>query len=109
MMSGIEILNSIEMTTLPTWAHIIIILSILICLSFLLIGEGDNEAQCILVILSILAIFIIILISPVISIPDGTKYQVLIDEEVNLVEFNEKYEILGVEGKIYTIKERDKD
>lgn len=109
MMSGIEILNSIEMTTLPAWANIIIILSILICLLFLLIGEGDNEAQCILVILSILAIFIIILISPIISIPDGTKYQVLIDEEVNLVEFNEKYEILGVEGKIYTIKERDKD
>lgn len=109
MMPGIEILNSVEMTTLPTWAIIIIILSIFICLSFLFFGEGDNAVQGFLVILSVLAIFIIILISPVISIPNGTKYQVLIDEEVNLVEFNEKYEILDIEGKIYTIKERDKD
>lgn len=35
-----------------------------------------------------------------------TQYKVTISEEVNFVEFNEKYEIIDQEGKIYTIIER---
>ena len=35
------------------------------------------------------------------------EYKVLIDESVSLVEFNEKYEIIGQEGSIYTIIERE--
>ena len=37
---------------------------------------------------------------------DYTQYKVTISEEVNFVEFNEKYEIISQDGKIYTIKER---
>ena len=109
MMPGIEILNSVEITTIPAWAGIIFILSVLICLMFLFIGDADNTAQCLLTILSGCTALAIILILPAISIPNGTKYQVLINEEVNLVEFYENYEIVRQEGKIYTIKERDKD
>lgn len=36
-----------------------------------------------------------------------TYYQVLIDDSVSMVEFNEKYDIVKVEGKIYTIKEKE--
>ena len=35
-----------------------------------------------------------------------TQYKATISEEVNFVEFNEKYEIIDQEGKIYTIIER---
>lgn len=35
-----------------------------------------------------------------------TYYQVIIDDSVSMVEFNEKYDIVKVEGKIYTIKEK---
>lgn len=35
------------------------------------------------------------------------EYKVLIDDCVSLVEFNEKYEIIGKEGTIYTIVERE--
>lgn len=35
-----------------------------------------------------------------------TRYKATISEEVNFVEFNEKYEIIDQEGKIYTIIER---
>lgn len=36
-----------------------------------------------------------------------TYYQVTIDDSVSMVEFNEKYDIVEVEGKIYTIKEKE--
>lgn len=36
-----------------------------------------------------------------------TQYKATISEEVNFVEFNEKYEIIDQEGKIYTIIERE--
>ena len=34
------------------------------------------------------------------------EYEVLIDEEVNLVDFYEKYDIIEKKGEIYVIKER---
>lgn len=36
-----------------------------------------------------------------------TRYQVTIDDSVSMNEFQSKYEIIKVEGKIYTICERD--
>ena len=36
-----------------------------------------------------------------------TQYKVTIDESVSMVEFNEKYEIIDQEDKIYTIRERE--
>lgn len=39
-------------------------------------------------------------------IEDTTYYQVIIDDSVSMVEFNEKYDIVNIEGKIYTIKEK---
>ena len=36
-----------------------------------------------------------------------TKYKVLIDESVNLLEFNQKYIITDQDGQIYTIIEKD--
>ena len=37
---------------------------------------------------------------------DTAYYQVIIDDSVSMVEFNEKYDIVNIEGKIYTIKEK---
>ena len=36
-----------------------------------------------------------------------TRYQVLIDETVSFVEFNERYKIISQDGTIYTIQERE--
>ena len=36
-----------------------------------------------------------------------TRYQVLIDETVSFVEFNNRYEIISQDGTIYTIQERE--
>lgn len=37
-----------------------------------------------------------------------TRYQVTADDSVSINEFQNKYEIIKVEGKIYTVKERVK-
>lgn len=37
------------------------------------------------------------------------EYKVTIDESVSMVDFYEKYEIISVEGKIYTVRERNYD
>lgn len=36
-----------------------------------------------------------------------TQYKVTISDEVSMNEFNEKYEIIDKEGKIYTVREKD--
>lgn len=35
-----------------------------------------------------------------------TLYKVTIDDSVSMTEFNEKYEVIEQEGKIYTVRER---
>ena len=35
-----------------------------------------------------------------------TRYQVIVDNSVSMNEFQNKYEIIEVEGKIYTVRER---
>lgn len=109
MMPGIEILNTIEITTTPTWFIVIVASCALFVIAYAFSGNSDSIIQGILAIISALLFLIFIVLTPAFLIPNGVKYEVLIDEEVNLVEFNEKYEILNIEGKIYTIKERDKD
>ena len=39
---------------------------------------------------------------------DHIEYKVTISDDVNFNEFNDKYEILDQEGKIFTVKERSK-
>lgn len=36
-----------------------------------------------------------------------THYKVIVDDSVSMTEFNEKYEVLKQEGKIYTVRERE--
>lgn len=35
-----------------------------------------------------------------------TQYKITVSDEVSMIEFNEKYEIISQEGKIYTVRER---
>lgn len=60
----------------------------------------------------IFGIFLLIFIFPLTAQTTDTinyiEYKAIISDEVNFNEFNDKYEILGQEGKIYTIRERNK-
>ena len=38
-----------------------------------------------------------------------TQYKVTIDDSVSMTEFNEKYEVIEQEGKIYTVREKHQE
>jgi hypothetical protein len=109
MMPGIEVLNIIEITKTPIYMWILLIVVGFLTMAFVANCDATEIKNFIISMIGLVAIIGIWLAGMIIAEPVGYKYEVLIDEEVNLVEFYEKYEILEVEGKIYTIKERDKD
>ena len=43
------------------------------------------------------------------KVSEYIQYKVTISDDVNFVEFTERYEILEQDGKIYTIRERDEN
>lgn len=117
MLEGIEILNQMEIMAIPEWVDTIrTILRILSC-SGLVLGWG-LLAACEKKIFSLIS-FVFALLSSFTMLgialnvknfkePTGKyEYQVTIDESVSMIEFYERYEIINVEGKIYTIREKD--
>ena len=49
-----------------------------------------------------------VIIDSVYQIPtDRYEYKVIIDDNVNLLEFYERYEIIDQEGRIFTIREKE--
>lgn len=109
-MNGVTILNSYEyltnfgsillMSILCVW-----FLAAAIILLFILLKNKCNSWKE----------FVILVIGVTLSIICGclipeekleTRYQVTVDDSVSMNEFQDKYEIIEVEGKIYTVRER---
>ena len=76
---------------------------------------GNNKE---LIVIIITAVFLTIFLSTLMGglFADGilpkateyeTQYKVTIDDSVSVNEFNEKYEIIDQEGKIYIVRERE--
>ncbi len=107
MLNGIEVLNKVEMyKRFP----IILIIPIMIffALSIIMISENGLKNEIISILFAIC--FLISLTTGLIinSQPSGIiQYQVTIDESVSMVEFNELYDVIEVEGKIWTIVEKE--
>ena len=109
-MDGVIILNSYEsltnfgsillMSILCAWS---LAAAIVALFSLLKYGCDSWKEFAILIICVILAIVCGCLI------PEDkyeTRYQVTVDNSVSMNEFQNKYEIIEVEGKIYTVRER---
>ena len=127
MLNGIEVLNKVElMDTMynKTWenitsffGHAFVILLILMIIVLLIDKYTSIEIHligsivCLLGIASIM-LFLVSCVAVVVTskeIPTGKyQYQVTISDNVSMVEFNEKYDVISVEGKIYTIVEKEK-
>ena len=107
MMPGIEVLNIIEITKTPIYMWILLIVVGFSTAAFVANCDTTKTKNFIIFMIGLVAV--IGIAGMIITEPVGYKYEVLINEEVNLVEFYENYEIVRQEGKIYTIKERDKD
>jgi hypothetical protein len=116
MLEGIEILNQTEIITSPEWTGIASITSLILIIIFFsltcaaLMGDKNKLfiGMFILTILSFIAFVTFNILDNVIEIKTGKyEYQVTINESVSMTEFHEKYEIIEVQGKIYTIKEKE--
>ena len=109
MLNGIEVLNEVEMhKEFPTILLIsfIVFLVLGICIIF---SEGLKAKLLGIFFLNCCLISIIfgLLIN---SQHSGIiEYQVTISDDVSMVEFNERYEVVKVEGKIWTIVEKESE
>ena len=109
MLNGIEVLNKVEMyKEFPMILCIpIVVFSVIgICFMF-----DDGLKKKLLAILFLLCFLISLICGIIITEqPSGViQYQVTIDESVSMTEFNEKYEVVKIEGKIYTIREKENE
>lgn len=109
-MNGVIILNSYEsltnfgsillMNILCAWSLVAAIVAL-----FALLKYGCDSWKE----FAILVVCVVLFIVCGCLIPEDkyeTHYQVTVDNSVSMNEFQNKYEIIEVEGKIYTVKER---
>ena len=117
-MTGVEILNKTQVVAESTfgwtafWIAGSIILGIFITIGIILsITEGPDLVGWIAVIGVgiILGLIFGFIFGMWCETPTKyeTHYQVIIDDSVSMNDFLDKYEIIGTEGKILTVKERE--
>lgn len=119
-MNGVEILAAQEVAIKYNFNSTVFwIIFGVVCSIFIIAGICENIKYCIWIHLGaytvmglIIGSFVGVLLGFICFIfgtPNKyeTQYKVTISDEVLMNEFNEKYEIVEQEGKIYTVKERN--
>ena len=109
-MNGVIILNSYE--SLTNFGSILLVsilcawfLAVAVVALFALLKYGCDSWKE----FAILVVCVVLFIVCGCLVPEDkyeTRYQVTVDNSVSMNEFQDKYEIIEVEGKIYTVKER---
>lgn len=109
-MDGVIILNSYEILTntssiffVLVWGFVFTALAL--CLSYLFIADDYSSISTAIFAIVAGALAVILFC----NIPEKnyeTRYQVTINDSVSMNEFQSKYEIIEIEGKIYTVRER---
>lgn len=113
MMDGITVLTYNEIMATPTWTWVITMIGMIIfAISSIIVINFNQEIIQIIFGISSICSFILFIVglSCMVFVESGTgkyTYKVTISDEVNFVEFNDKYEIIDQDGLIYTIKEKE--
>lgn len=117
-MTGVKILNSVEVVSefRFNWTTfwIVTVVCFVICLIiYLCIIEGYEVLPWTVALIgiwifasTIVGGFLGAVITPI-PTEYVTEYKVYLENDVNMEEFMEKYEIIDTEGKIFTVRERD--
>lgn len=113
-MEGIEILKTIEVVTHNDgWVVGIIVFGVLfICFLIFILNNleyNDGYAFPIFILASLLIFVTVCVIGYVKSKKVEYNYLATIDENVSVVEFFDKYEVIDHSDRLYTIKERNND
>lgn len=120
-MNGITILNSTEIVakTALIWdakctvSLCVMLAGLLILLGMLWVSSKWSEQRFDVVLLIGSTLFVLGLVFTILfyktenPIAYKTQYQVTVDDSVSLNEFLEKYTIISIDGKIYTVEEKN--
>ena len=118
-MSGVEILATEEIAAAWgsfNWNNFWMVFAVGICLALfcgVMFGLNENNFVVACIMFTVIAIIVCGVFGPIIGKATAepteykTQYKVTIDETVSLIEFNEKYEIIDQDGKIYIVEERE--
>ena len=117
-MSGVEILAEriiYQFNPFNIFFLLGVILGIPIFIRVIRAAKREKSLDVPLVILTLVLVFVIGLVCGVATMATPLvdreikyiEYQVIIDDSVSMNEFLDHYEILGQNGKIYTVKERN--
>ena len=111
-MTGVEILSSetIYNTVLPEWCLVLGVMCA--CIGIYVTIRCFIDGYDVIYWASLVASIAFFAVAILSTIPNKNninhiEYKVTIDDSVSMNEFLDKYEILGQEGKIYTVKERE--
>ena len=110
-MDGVTILNTFVCENTDFYGLIFVCILMIVIGIFWLVYFIE-EKDIFTLFLSCLFIISGILIMTDINDADSikeTRYQVTVDDSVNMNDFLSRYEIIDVEGKIYTVKEIDEE
>lgn len=113
-MKGVEILDtSSTINTVGVLWFLFCVLISAVCVVFAIltiiyIFEQELIKSVILSILTIVSFTLIIYSKYKMDKNDIPKYQVTISDEVKMVDFMDKYDIIETNGKIYTVTEKEK-
>ena len=110
LLDGVEVLSVSESMPLSVCILLGFLCMIAIILSAYLLFSGASEGMIGGVIFGLIFIGVGIFLSALV-IKEATDpeitYKVIINDSVSMNEFYAKYEVLNVDGKIYSIQERD--
>ena len=112
MLNGITLLDAGTKVVSYTWGWswggfivaIIAIFFIVISILCAVDGSGGEAFFIAGIFVGMLSLFIFAHAKPAKTI---NTYSVIIDDSVSMTEFYDKYEVLNIEGKIFTITERE--
>lgn len=117
MIEGIEVLSSYEVSCISEFNLLsafygFIIVGVIGSIIYAAIISKINKSDSISFIIFIITTSLIVgVVAGYLNFPLETiqEYKVTVSDDVSLNEFIEKYEIIDIEGKIYTIREKDKE
>lgn len=109
MLNGIEVLNESYIPNgFNTFLTTIVIFCLIVGAITLAIGITDGK-----IIISIIGGILLVILFSIVGYStqpsDIKQYQVTISDNVSMVEFSERYEVINVEGKIWTIVEKEEE
>lgn len=113
MIDGITVLSQNEIMITPNWTYIITIIALItFAVSMIITVSCYHRITKTIFRISSICCFILFIVGLfcmnfIESRTGKYTYKVTISDEVNFVEFNNKYEIIDQDGLIYTIKEKE--